>query len=87
MYAATHGADILIPTALRKAKIAYNFGLSGCNRVNKKHPNPIKILYTFACTTFLRETFQENFTLRILPCYVLIALLYYPPSEKIDSLD
>ena len=26
----------LNPTALRKAKIAYNFGLSECNRVNIK---------------------------------------------------
>ena len=26
---------IFNPIALRKAKIAYNFGLSGCNRVNR----------------------------------------------------
>ena len=29
---------LINPTALRKAKIVYNFGLSECNRVNHGHP-------------------------------------------------
>ena len=29
------------PTALRKAKIAYNFGLSECNRVKNLRVNPM----------------------------------------------
>ena len=31
---------MLNPIALRKAKIVYNFGLSGCNRVKKKEFAP-----------------------------------------------
>ena len=40
----------LNPIALRKAKIVYNFGLSECNRVEKKHefaPLGIQIVYNF----------------------------------------
>ena len=33
------------PIALRKAKIAYNFGLSVCNRVKKPHTNSSSVAY------------------------------------------
>ena len=37
-YLETYFGEVINPIALRKAKIAYNFGLSECNRV-KGHPD------------------------------------------------
>ena len=44
------------PTALRKAKIVYNFGLSECNRVNRKTvvlSKNIKIIFFAIFSYFL----------------------------------
>ena len=55
----TKAAIGLNPIALRKAKIAYNFGLSECNRVNRGIINTILILVKVG-----REREGEHFTKR-----------------------
>ena len=47
---------LINPIALRKTKIVYNFGLSGCNRVNKLWPSKVKICSGFRVHLFQRRS-------------------------------
>ena len=60
-WTAIQGAAILNPIALKKAKTADNFGLSECNKVNKK-----TTAYNFGLSECNKVNKKQHFHIKIL---------------------
>ena len=70
------------PIALRKAKIAYSFGLSECKRVKK--PKRKKIKFETVFLNLIETMLWCNIIYRIRPIYRTVCLVFSKLQEKSD---